>query len=91
MIRTIRVLGAALGAFVGLGLAAVGTGLFTGVQYAGFLLAAWTVSWLREPTDHLRTGLEYTRATGNHLGADGPGTAPNTGGSMITFEVRYKF
>ena len=46
MIRTIRVLGAALGAFVGLGLAAVGTGLFTGVQYAGFLLAAWTVSWL---------------------------------------------
>ena len=29
MIRTIRVLGAALGAFVGLGLAAIGTGLFT--------------------------------------------------------------
>ena len=31
MIRTIRVLGAALGAFIGLGLAATGTGLFTGV------------------------------------------------------------
>lgn len=46
MIRTIRVLGAALGAFVGLGLASIGGGLFTGVQYAGFLLAAWTIAWL---------------------------------------------
>jgi uncharacterized protein YacL len=46
VIRTIRVLGAALGAFVGLGLAAVGTGLFTGMAYAGFLVAAWTVAWL---------------------------------------------
>ena len=32
MIRTIRVLGAALGALVGLGIAAAGTGLFTGVE-----------------------------------------------------------
>ena len=32
MIRTIRVLGAALGALVGLGIAATGTGLFTGVE-----------------------------------------------------------
>jgi len=46
VIRTIRVLGAALGAFVGLGLAAVGTGLFTDVPYAGFILAAWTIAWL---------------------------------------------
>ena len=46
MIRTIRVLGAALGAFVGLGLAAIGTGLFTEGPYGGFLLAAWTVAWL---------------------------------------------
>ncbi|MEW6226319.1 MAG: PIN domain-containing protein [Chloroflexota bacterium] len=46
MIRTIRVLGAALGAFVGLGLAAIGTGLFTGVEYAGAILAAWTIAWL---------------------------------------------
>ena len=46
MIWTIRVLGAALGAFVGLGLAAIGTGLFTGVDYAGFILAAWTIAWL---------------------------------------------
>ena len=46
MFRTIRVLGAALGAFIGLGLAATGTGLFTGVEYAGFILAAWTISWM---------------------------------------------
>jgi uncharacterized protein YacL len=46
VIRTIRVLGAALGAFVGLGLAAIGTGLFTGVEYAGAILAAWTIAWL---------------------------------------------
>jgi uncharacterized protein YacL len=46
LIRTIRVLGAALGAFVGLGLAAIGTGLFTGVTYAGFILAAWTIAWM---------------------------------------------
>jgi len=46
VIRTIRVLGAALGAFVGLGLAAIGTGLFTDVEYAGAILAAWTIAWL---------------------------------------------
>ena len=46
MIRTIRVLGAALGALVGLGIAAAGTGLFTGVEYAGFILAAWTIAWM---------------------------------------------
>jgi uncharacterized protein YacL len=46
VIRTIRVLGAALGAFVGLGLAAFGTELFTGVEYAGFILAAWTIAWM---------------------------------------------
>jgi uncharacterized protein YacL len=46
VIRTIRVLGAALGALVGLGIAAAGTGLFTGVEYAGFILAAWTIAWM---------------------------------------------
>jgi uncharacterized protein YacL len=46
VIRTIRVLGAALGALVGLGIAAAGTGLFTGVDYAGFILAAWTIAWM---------------------------------------------
>ena len=46
MIRTIRVLGAALGALVGLGIAAAGTGLFTDVEYAGFILAAWTIAWM---------------------------------------------
>ena len=46
MIRTIRVLGAALGAFIGLGLSVAGTGLFQDVGYAGFILAAWTIAWL---------------------------------------------
>jgi uncharacterized protein YacL len=46
VIRTIRVLGAALGALVGLGIAATGNGLFSGVAYAGFILAAWTISWM---------------------------------------------
>ena len=45
VIRTIRVLGAALGALIGLGLASIGTGLFTGAEYAGFILAAWTIAW----------------------------------------------
>ncbi len=46
MIRIIRLLGAALGAFIGLGLATA-SGLFqdTGSSY-GLLLAAWTVAWL---------------------------------------------
>ena len=49
MIRTIRVLGAALGAFVGLGLAAPGPGgaeLFESSPNAGILLAAWLVAWV---------------------------------------------
>jgi uncharacterized protein YacL len=45
MIRTIRILGAALGALIGLGIAATGTGLFSGVSYSGFILAAWTIAW----------------------------------------------
>ena len=46
MIRIIRLLGAALGAFIGLGLATA-SGLFheTGTSY-GLLLAGWTVAWL---------------------------------------------
>ena len=46
MIRTIRILGAALGSLVGLGIAAVGVGLFGDVAYSGLLLAAWTISWM---------------------------------------------
>ena len=45
MIRTIRVLGAALGALVGLGIAALGTGLFARRQLRRFVLAAWTIAW----------------------------------------------
>ncbi len=46
MIRIIRLLGAALGAFIGLGLATA-SGLFqeTGTSY-GLILAGWTVAWL---------------------------------------------
>ena len=43
MIRFIRVLGAALGALLGLSLAA--TGLFSGLSYAGALVAGWVVAW----------------------------------------------
>jgi len=46
LIRTIRILGAALGSFVGLGIAASGNGLFAGSAYTGLLLAAWTISWM---------------------------------------------
>jgi len=46
VIRIIRLLGAALGAFIGLGLATA-SGLFqeTGTSY-GFIVAGWTVAWL---------------------------------------------
>ncbi len=46
MIRIIRLVGAALGAFIGLGLATA-SGIFqdTGSSY-GLILAAWTVAWL---------------------------------------------
>jgi uncharacterized protein YacL len=44
--RTIRILGAALGSLVGLGIAAAGTGLFAGMAYSGLVLAAWTISWM---------------------------------------------
>ena len=46
MIRSIRFLGAALGVLVGLTLASVEGGLFTGMQYSGAVLAAWTIAWL---------------------------------------------
>lgn len=46
MIRTIRVLGAALGGIVGLALAAGDQALFQSSQYAGALLALWVVAWL---------------------------------------------
>lgn len=46
MIRYIRVLGAALGGLVGLALAGVSSGLFTGSPYAGALLAAWVIAWI---------------------------------------------
>ena len=45
MIRTIRVLGAALGALIGLVLAAGSTELER-APYGGFIVAAWTIAWL---------------------------------------------
>jgi uncharacterized protein YacL len=46
VIRTIRVLGAALGIFVGLGIASAGATQFEGLPYGGALVAAWTVAWM---------------------------------------------
>ena len=45
MIRTIRVLGAALGALIGLVLAS-GAAELDRTSYGGFIVAAWTVAWL---------------------------------------------
>jgi uncharacterized protein YacL len=44
VIRSIRLLGAAIGGIVGLALAS--GGLFSSETYAGLLLLAWTVAWL---------------------------------------------
>ena len=46
LIRYIRILGAALGGFVGLALATAGDGLFAATDYAGALLALWVVAWV---------------------------------------------
>ena len=46
MIRYIRLLGAALGGLVGLGIASANDGIFAGSGYAGALLAVWVVAWI---------------------------------------------
>jgi uncharacterized protein YacL len=46
VIRNIRLLGAAIGGLVGLGLAGVDGGLFLDAEYAGALLATWVVAWI---------------------------------------------
>jgi uncharacterized protein YacL len=46
LIRYIRLLGAALGSLIGLGIAASGEGLFSGSEFAGALLAGWVVAWI---------------------------------------------
>ena len=48
---------------------------------------AYTIAWLRETSPHIRSGIEYVRATGNHPLAP----EPRTGGSTITIELRYRF
>ena len=50
-----------------------------------------TVAWFQEPSDHLRYGLEGVKADGNRPGLTGIGAGVNTGGTLITAEVRYKF
>ncbi len=45
MIRSIRVLGAALGLLVGIALASSNQGLFRDAPYAGAILAGWVVAW----------------------------------------------
>ena len=52
---------------------------------------AWTVAWFRERNANLRAGIEYAHVTGEHPGAFGAGSSPETGGSMVTVELRYKF
>jgi uncharacterized protein YacL len=46
LIRYIRLLGAAIGGLVGLGIASVDDGLFVGTDYAGAFLAVWVVAWI---------------------------------------------
>jgi uncharacterized protein YacL len=46
VIRNIRLLGAAIGGLVGLGLAGVDGGLFLDAEYAGALLSTWVVAWI---------------------------------------------
>jgi len=46
VIRSIRLLGAALGVLVGLATASINGGLFVGEQYGGAFLAAWAIAWL---------------------------------------------
>lgn len=48
---------------------------------------AYTIAWLRETSPHVRSGIEYVRATGNQPHAPDP----RTGGSTITIELRYRF
>ena len=48
---------------------------------------AYTIAWLRETSPHVRSGVEYVRAKGNQPQAPDP----NTGGSTITIELRYRF
>ena len=48
---------------------------------------AWTIAWLRDNSDHLRSGLEYV-----HVNGDRPAALdPRTGGSTITLELRYRY
>jgi hypothetical protein len=50
---------------------------------------AYTVAWLRDLSDHVRSGVEYVRVTGNRPALAGSGFDPRTGGSTITVELRY--
>jgi hypothetical protein len=50
---------------------------------------AYTVAWLRDLSDHVRSGVEYVRVTGDRQGLAGSGFDTRTGGSTITVELRY--
>ncbi len=49
--------------------------------------SALTLSYLRDSSNSLRTGIEYVRAKGDRLESPDP----RTGGSTITLELRYRF
>jgi hypothetical protein len=48
---------------------------------------AWTIAWLRDNSQHVRSGVEYTHVNGDRIAAPDP----RTGGSTITLELRYRF
>jgi hypothetical protein len=52
---------------------------------------AYTVTWFRDFSDHVRGGLEYVKVDGNRPGAAFVGGDPRSGGSTITLEVRLAY
>ena len=52
---------------------------------------AWTISWLYDVTNHVRTALEFTQVTGDSNLALESGFDPDTSARSIVLEVRYSF
>lgn len=52
---------------------------------------AWTVSWLYDLTNHVRTALEFTQVTGDSNLALESGFDPDTSARSLLVEVRYSF
>lgn len=52
---------------------------------------ALTVAWLRDLSQHVRGGLEYSRVDGDRPGAAAIGFDPRAGGNTITVELRLAY